>query len=96
MKDQFNLDMLTPSYDAERGLFWDEPRNFELRSVEEDDTCAGNSSPTFHTTLEGRRLTSTYDLTCNSPTYLLALQWKWASDLGTPRPPWLTFVKECD
>ncbi|GBM51150.1 hypothetical protein AVEN_2501-1 [Araneus ventricosus] len=100
MKDLFNLDILTRSYETKRGLFLDEPRNFETRSDEEDDTCSGIPSPTIHTTLEARRLTTIYDLTCNRPTYLADLHWKWVSDLATPRPttgpPWSSFMKECD
>ncbi|GBL75999.1 hypothetical protein AVEN_234314-1 [Araneus ventricosus] len=35
------LIILTPNFEATRGLFWDRPRNFEPQSDDEDDTCAG-------------------------------------------------------
>ncbi|GBM24737.1 hypothetical protein AVEN_141811-1 [Araneus ventricosus] len=39
------LVILTSRFEATRGLFWDEPRNFEPRSDDEDDTWAGSPSP---------------------------------------------------
>ncbi|GBO18550.1 hypothetical protein AVEN_72040-1 [Araneus ventricosus] len=45
----------------------DGPRNFELRSDDEDDTRAATPSPNFHATPTGGRLATTYDLTCNRP-----------------------------
>ncbi|GFU68901.1 hypothetical protein TNCV_4882281 [Trichonephila clavipes] len=36
----------------------DGPRNFEPWSNDEDDTCAGTPSPSYHTTATGRRLSS--------------------------------------
>ncbi|GBO06676.1 hypothetical protein AVEN_79355-1 [Araneus ventricosus] len=59
------LGILTSRFEATRGLFWDGPRNFEPRS--DDDTWVGTSSPSFHATLTGGRLASTYDLACNRP-----------------------------
>ncbi|GBM76685.1 hypothetical protein AVEN_48807-1 [Araneus ventricosus] len=44
-----------------------EATNFEPRSDDKDDTRAGTPSPNFRTTPAGRRLTTTYDLTCSRP-----------------------------
>ncbi|GBN34755.1 hypothetical protein AVEN_81519-1 [Araneus ventricosus] len=52
---------------ATRGLFWDEPRNFEPRSDDEDDAWAVTPSPSFHATPKGGRLATTYDLACSRP-----------------------------
>ncbi|GBO28602.1 hypothetical protein AVEN_99700-1 [Araneus ventricosus] len=48
-------------------LFWDGPRNFELRSGDEGDTRAGTPSPSFRTSPMGGRLVTTYNLTCSRP-----------------------------
>ncbi|GBN61340.1 hypothetical protein AVEN_265253-1, partial [Araneus ventricosus] len=63
----FSLVILTSRFEATRGLFWDGPRNFEPRSDDEDDTCAGTPSPNFHATPTGGRLATTHDLACNRP-----------------------------
>ncbi|GBN27949.1 hypothetical protein AVEN_179275-1 [Araneus ventricosus] len=57
-------------FEATRGLFWDGSRNFEPQSDDEEDTRAGTSPPNFDTIPGGGRLASTYDLTCNRPTYI--------------------------
>ncbi|GBM80418.1 hypothetical protein AVEN_21268-1 [Araneus ventricosus] len=50
--------VLTPRFEATRGLVWDGPRNFEEWSDDEEDTWAGTHSPSFHTTPSGGCLTS--------------------------------------
>ncbi|GBM82178.1 hypothetical protein AVEN_178935-1 [Araneus ventricosus] len=62
-----SLVILTSRFEATRGLFWDEPRNFEPRSDDKDDTLAGNPSPNFHTTPAGAHLAPTYDSPCSRP-----------------------------
>ncbi|GBO34291.1 hypothetical protein AVEN_32896-1 [Araneus ventricosus] len=64
---RFSLVILTSSFEATRGLFWDGPRNFEPWSDDEDDTRAGTPSPNFHTTPTEGCLATTYDLVCNRP-----------------------------
>ncbi|GBN15476.1 hypothetical protein AVEN_16102-1 [Araneus ventricosus] len=58
-----------------RGASWDGPLKFEARSDDEDDTCAGNSSPqTCPPHQQGDVCLPTYDLACNRPTYKESLQ----------------------
>ncbi|GBL83508.1 hypothetical protein AVEN_196355-1 [Araneus ventricosus] len=38
--DWFDLDTLTFRFEATRGLFWDEPRNFEPRSYNEPELAS--------------------------------------------------------
>ncbi|GBL85895.1 hypothetical protein AVEN_63211-1 [Araneus ventricosus] len=56
-------------------MFWDRPRNFEPRSVEEDDI-----SPEFRATPEGKHLAPT-DLACTRLAYTAVLQWNRVSNL---------------
>ncbi|GBM74784.1 hypothetical protein AVEN_38714-1 [Araneus ventricosus] len=74
------LVILTSRFEATRGLFWDDPRNFEPRS--EDDTTAGTPSPNFHVTPTGGRLATTYHLACNRPHTRRIF-----SGIGSIRPP---------
>ncbi|GBN98363.1 hypothetical protein AVEN_131450-1, partial [Araneus ventricosus] len=52
----YSLVYLHSPFEATRWLLWDEHRNFELRSHDEDGILAGMSSPTFLTTPAGRSL----------------------------------------
>ncbi|GBM11903.1 Transposon Tf2-6 polyprotein [Araneus ventricosus] len=53
------LVILTSCFEATRGLFWDGPRNFELRSDDED--LSWHPPPDFRTTPMGRRSSSLLD-----------------------------------
>ncbi|GBL95929.1 hypothetical protein AVEN_227154-1 [Araneus ventricosus] len=64
---RLSLVILTPPFEATRGLFWDGPRNFEQLSDGEDDIRAGAPSPSFRATSAGGRLATAYDLACSGP-----------------------------
>ncbi|GBO22361.1 hypothetical protein AVEN_152536-1 [Araneus ventricosus] len=75
-----------PSFEATRGLFWDEPRNFESRSDDEDDTRAGTPSPSFRTIPAEGRFALAYDLTCSRPPCTSDLQWDMVLNLEPSTP----------
>ncbi|GBM85849.1 hypothetical protein AVEN_37495-1 [Araneus ventricosus] len=54
-------------FEATRGLFWNEPRNFEPQTDDVDDTCAATPIPNFRTTSAGGSGSPKYDLKCNRP-----------------------------
>ncbi|GBO28157.1 hypothetical protein AVEN_97396-1 [Araneus ventricosus] len=54
-------------FEARRGLFWEEPRNFEQRTDDEGDTSDGPPSPNLNATPTGGRLATTYDVVCSRP-----------------------------
>ncbi|GBN16058.1 hypothetical protein AVEN_197252-1 [Araneus ventricosus] len=60
----FVLVILTSRFEATRGLFWEKPPNFKLRTDDTDDTRAGTHSLNFRTT---PTRDPTYNLTCNRP-----------------------------
>ncbi|GBM48660.1 hypothetical protein AVEN_150224-1 [Araneus ventricosus] len=61
------LVILTTRFEAPRGIFWYRPRNFELRSNEEEACQLATPSPNFHATPTGARLATTYYLACIMP-----------------------------
>ncbi|GBM80018.1 hypothetical protein AVEN_203781-1 [Araneus ventricosus] len=64
---RFSLVILTPRFEATRGLFWDGPRHFEPRADDEDDAWAGTPRSNLPHQSMGERLATTYDLMCNRP-----------------------------
>ncbi|GBM11268.1 hypothetical protein AVEN_267830-1 [Araneus ventricosus] len=67
-------------FEATRGLFWYGPRNFELRSDDEDNACVGTPSTNFRTTTGEGHLALT-NLTCTRSAYTAVLWWNRVSNL---------------
>ncbi|GBL74255.1 hypothetical protein AVEN_235256-1 [Araneus ventricosus] len=78
--------MLISRFEATRRLFWDGPHNFQPLQMPKTTPELAPSCPNFRTTW--RTFGPTYDLMCNTPTYIADIQWNRISNppARTQRP----------